>query len=75
MNDRWTQSTQQSIWLLLVMALLMADQGTKFAFSASLGVGEVVPVTSWLNFVHVHNSGGPFSVLSDAGERRRSNRE
>lgn len=71
MTSRWTQQNPRWLWLAAVAALLLIDQITKAAFSTALERGEVVPVTDWLNFVHVLNTGAAFSLLSDAGGWQR----
>ena len=54
-------------WLWLSLLLLLADQTSKYLASATLAYGESVPVTSFFNWVHRHNTGAAFSILAGAG--------
>jgi signal peptidase II len=58
-------------WLAVAAAIIVLDQATKGAISASLRPGEVREVTSFFNLVLVHNRGAAFSFLSDAGGWQR----
>ena len=58
-------------WLAAAAAIVVLDQVTKGAISASLRPGEVREVTSFFNLVLVHNRGAAFSFLSDAGGWQR----
>lgn len=70
-NTRWTQRHPRWAWLALVGTLLLADQASKTWFSSTLPLGAAVPVTDWLNLVHVLNTGAAFSLLADAGGWQR----
>ena len=71
MTVRWTQRYPRWTWLGAVAILLALDQLTKSFFSTTLALGESVPMTDWLNFVHVLNTGAAFSFLADAGGWQR----
>jgi signal peptidase II len=58
-------------WLWLSAAIITLDQGIKAWVTASLDVGAQVPVTPFLNWVHVHNTGAAFSLLSEASGWQR----
>jgi len=58
-------------WLAVAAAIIVVDQATKGAISASLRPGEVREVTAFFNLVLVHNRGAAFSFLSDAGGWQR----
>jgi len=58
-------------WLAIAAAVVVLDQITKGAISASLRPGEVREITSFFNLVLVHNRGAAFSFLSDAGGWQR----
>jgi len=58
-------------WLAVAAAIIVVDQATKGAISASLRPGEVREVTTFFNLVLVHNRGAAFSFLSDAGGWQR----
>src|SRR5690606_7998685 len=71
MTTRWIQWHPRWTWLAAVALILLLDQASKAVFSAHLARGESVPVTTWLNFVHVLNPGAAFSLLADAGGWQR----
>ena len=51
----------------VVIALLVcADQFTKSWVVGHISQGQVIPIFSWLNFVHVQNTGIAFSLFSEA---------
>jgi signal peptidase II len=58
-------------WLAVAAAIVVLDQVTKGAISASFRPGEVREVTSFFNLVLVYNRGAAFSFLSDAGGWQR----
>lgn len=53
-------------WVLLAVAIALADQGTKSLLGTLLAPGEVRPVAGIFNLVHVFNRGAAFSMLADA---------
>jgi signal peptidase II len=58
-------------WLAIAAAVVVLDQVTKGAISASLRPGEVREIAPFFNLVLVHNRGAAFSFLSDAGGWQR----
>jgi signal peptidase II len=58
-------------WLAVAAAIVVLDQVTKGAISASLRPGEVREITPFFNLVLVYNRGAAFSFLSDAGGWQR----
>jgi len=59
-------------WLALAALILVADQASKYAVSASLRPGEFREVTGFFNLVLAYNRGAAFSFLSDAGGWQRA---
>jgi signal peptidase II len=59
------------LWLGLSSLLLILDQLTKIIAKNSLFEGVSQPVTSFLNWTLVYNSGAAFSFLSQAGGWQR----
>ncbi len=53
-------------WLLVAIAVIAADQATKFVVERAFNFGDVRPVTSFLNLVLTYNKGAAFSFLADA---------
>ena len=53
-------------WLALSLAVLLADQTTKYLVAHALAVNEGIAVTSFFNLVLVYNPGAAFSLLSSA---------
>jgi len=58
-------------WLVISALVVVADQLSKSAISASLRLGEVREITGFFNLVLAHNRGAAFSFLSDAGGWQR----
>jgi signal peptidase II len=58
-------------WLAIAALVVIADQASKSAISASLRLGEVREITGFFNLVLAHNRGAAFSFLSDAGGWQR----
>jgi len=58
-------------WLVIAALVVIADQVSKSAISASLRLGEIREVTGFFNLVLAHNRGAAFSFLSDAGGWQR----
>jgi signal peptidase II len=52
-------------WLVLAVAILVADQFTKYLVTENLTLHEVVTITSFFNLVLVYNPGAAFSFLAD----------
>ena len=45
------------LWLGIALVVLLADQFTKLLIIGTFSLGESQPVTSYFNWVRVHNSG------------------
>jgi signal peptidase II len=60
-----------SRWLIIAASLIALDQATKYAITQWLFDGRSVEVTSFFNFVLVHNSGAAFSFLASAAGWQR----
>jgi len=58
-------------WLAIAALVVVADQVSKSAISASMRLGEVREITGFFNLVLAHNRGAAFSFLSDAGGWQR----
>ena len=59
-SGRWSR------WLLVSLAILVADLVTKAWIIRDFPLGERVVVTPFFNLVHVHNTGAAFSFLAGA---------
>ncbi len=51
--------------------MVILDQATKFAITASFQYGESKYIFSWFNLVLAYNKGAAFSFLADAGGWQR----
>ena len=58
-------------WLALSAAIVILDQLTKYAVSATLAPREAIEVTSFFNLVLAHNRGAAFSFLAGASGWQR----
>ena len=58
-------------WLWISLIVLVLDQLTKYAISASFQYGESKTIFSWFNLVLAHNSGAAFSFLAGASGWQR----
>lgn len=59
------------LWLTLSLAIILADQLTKYLIEANFLVFETVRVTSFFNLTLVYNQGAAFSFLADQGGWQR----
>ena len=58
-------------WLLLSLVVIVLDQFTKFWIAGTFHYGESLPLLSFFNLVHAHNTGAAFSFLAgEAGWQR-----
>jgi signal peptidase II len=58
-------------WLILALAIIIADQWTKALILASYQYGDQTVITSFFNIVRAHNTGAAFSFLaSESGWQR-----
>jgi signal peptidase II len=64
-GGRWAR------WLLVSLAILVADLATKAWVSSVFVAGEVLQVTPFFNLVLMHNTGAAFSFLAGAGGWQR----
>ncbi len=69
--DTSEAATSSRAYLGVALAAVIADQGTKFAITQSLSLGQSIPLTSFFNLVHVLNPGAAFSFLAGAGGWQR----
>jgi signal peptidase II len=53
-------------YILLVVILILLDQGTKALVINKLELSETLVVNSLFNLTHVHNYGAAFSIFSDS---------
>jgi signal peptidase II len=53
-------------WLWVSAAVMLLDQVTKQLVVRHVGFTDVLPVLPHFNFVHMHNTGAAFSMLSSA---------
>jgi signal peptidase II len=58
-------------WLALSLAILIADQITKFLIVDHYRLGDSTYITSFFNVVRAHNTGAAFSFLADASGWQR----
>lgn len=58
-------------WLWLSVLVLILDQVTKYAATATLQLYQPVNILPIFNFTLAHNTGAAFSFLSDAGGWQR----
>lgn len=58
-------------WLILAVAIVVADQVTKFYATQLLNYGDPVAVFPGFNLTLVYNTGAAFSFLSDASGWQR----
>jgi signal peptidase II len=58
-------------WLVVALAIVAADQLTKWAIIEWVALYEKVPLNSFINLTHQRNTGAAFSFLADAGGWQR----
>ena len=60
------QTNDARAWIWLAALVLLLDQITKLLVVNNLQANvDVIPVTSFFNLVHVHNTGAAFSLFAD----------
>lgn len=64
-------STTATRWYALALAVVAADQGSKWIASTELSYSVPVKVLAWFNLTLHHNQGAAFSFLADAGGWQR----
>jgi signal peptidase II len=73
-NDQVTLSTRRSnfiAWIALAIAVIAADQLTKWAIIEWVSLYDTVPLNSFINLTHQRNTGAAFSFLAGAGGWQR----
>ena len=58
-------------WLLLSLAVIGADQFSKYTLTTHLVLGEIRPLSAHVNLVLAHNYGAAFSLLNRAAGWQR----
>lgn len=66
-----TASTSLTLWLLLSVLVIVADQLTKWWILQRFQLGDSQTITSFFNLVRVHNAGAAFSFLAQASGWQR----
>lgn len=61
----------RSWWPVVMLIILLLDQGTKVLASAYLMYAEPVPILPFFSLTLLHNTGAAFSMLADAGGWQR----
>ena len=59
------------LWMLVAAVVAILDQLTKWAIIKWVPLYDKVPVNSFINLTHQHNTGAAFSLLADAGGWQR----
>jgi len=59
------------LWLSVALAVVVADQVTKWLIVQNVPLFSKIPVTSFINITHQENPGAAFSFLADAGGWQR----
>ena len=71
-NRSWfSRDAGASAWLWLALAVITADQWTKFLIVSSFDEFDSVTLLPILDFMRLHNAGAAFSFLSDASGWQR----
>lgn len=72
MAEPKTQANKRFIiWMIVALAVVAADQLTKWAIIEWVALYEKVPLNSFINLTHQRNTGAAFSFLADAGGWQR----
>jgi signal peptidase II len=72
MAEPKTQANTRFItWMVVALAIIAADQLTKWAIIEWVALYEKVPLNSFINLTHQRNTGAAFSFLADAGGWQR----
>ena len=59
------------MWLVVAVAIVIADQVTKWAIVEWIPLYDKVPLNSFINLTHQKNTGAAFSFLAQAGGWQR----
>ncbi len=60
-------NTRFITWMVVALAVIVADQLTKWAIIEWVALYEKIPLNSFINLTHQRNTGAAFSFLADAG--------
>lgn len=66
-----TTNARFAMWVVVALAIVVADQITKWAIIEWIPLYGKVPLNSFINLTHQQNSGAAFSFLADAGGWQR----
>ena len=58
-------------WIAVAIAVIIADQLTKWAIIEWVSLYDTVPINSFMNLTHQRNTGAAFSFLAGAGGWQR----
>ena len=58
-------------WMVVALAIVVADQATKWAIIEWVPLYDRVPLNSFINLTHQKNTGAAFSFLANAGGWQR----
>ena len=64
-------NTRFITWMVVALAVIIADQLTKWAIIEWVALYEKIPLNSFINLTHQRNTGAAFSFLADAGGWQR----
>jgi signal peptidase II len=64
-------NTRFITWMVVALAVIVADQLTKWAIIEWVALYEKIPLNSFINLTHQRNTGAAFSFLADAGGWQR----
>lgn len=64
-------NTRFITWMVVALAVIIADQVTKWAIIEWVALYEKIPLNSFINLTHQRNTGAAFSFLADAGGWQR----
>ena len=59
------------MWMVVAVAIVIADQVTKWAIVEWIPLYDKVPLNSFINLTHQKNTGAAFSFLAQAGGWQR----
>lgn len=72
MAEKKTRSNARFFtWVALALLVVMVDQVTKWAIIEWVSLYEKIPLNSFINLTHQHNTGAAFSFLAGAGGWQR----
>lgn len=64
-------SSRFIVWMVVALAIVVADQATKWAIIEWVPLYDRVPLNSFINLTHQKNTGAAFSFLANAGGWQR----